>query len=240
MTEMLSKEKQQAKKYKPSRLRHELCPTSNEETECQKTVRVREPPPDSLLSGATAAQHRHCEGLDQGHDNISDYGEEVPLSPKSAAILERNAITKITEPGAPSPIVVKLLSKEGFGLEDSPAFSPPFVFRQARKMSSKTSPKDQPNIAQSSMRSNLPDGVIDQVGGHFPDNEAPQFVQDQSHEPLECNSSVVSESFSHPTASKNAQENTSDQNDPQATRNTPLARHPPSNTHEGDSNTYSE
>jgi hypothetical protein len=74
----------------------------------------------------------------QAHDSKCDRDE--PLSPNSAAILDRTAAKKGTEKTEASPFAVKFLTKDIFSTQSSSAPVPTFSFSQAKR-TAKVPPK---------------------------------------------------------------------------------------------------
>lgn len=134
MAELARRGQLPPKQLRPSRLKYEIHPgsTDDEGSTTESLVQATDSqiviPETQLDEGAYV----------QPHENESDYGE--PLSPNSAAILERTAAKKGTESSAADPFTVKFLTKDGFSSESKSASTPTFSFSQARK-TAKTPPK---------------------------------------------------------------------------------------------------
>ena len=159
MAELPSKGKQPVKRHKPSRLRNEIRPESTDDERRSERRTILEPHSDTVIPDTQPEQNERIE-------NQSDYGEEVLLSPNSAAMLERNAVKKTKEPSGPASFAIRLLTKETFGLGASPASSssPSFSFGQATKVPSKIPPKDETATTQSTTPAKPVDAAIEHTG----------------------------------------------------------------------------
>ncbi|KAF1829285.1 hypothetical protein BDW02DRAFT_561435 [Decorospora gaudefroyi] len=145
----------QPARRKPSRLRHEIRPDStDDERDCKKHV-VHIPDSDIAVPQTQIAYDDHASDSGRGLDNDVEDGE--PLSPGSAAVLERNLVTKKTETPESNSYTFKLLSKEVLGLGDTSASSSPsfFSFTRTRKAPSKTPPKEEVATLQSTTHVSL-------------------------------------------------------------------------------------
>jgi hypothetical protein len=130
-----------AKRHKPSRLRNEIRPEStNDKRDTQKHV-VQVPHSDTIVLETQLDDNGRFDAtdFDLGLTNKPDDGE-VPLSPRSAAMLERNTATKKTQPPESTPLTIKLLSKIDFSKRVDSSSVPSFSFGRPTKASSKTSP----------------------------------------------------------------------------------------------------
>lgn len=125
------------KRLKPSRLRNEIRPESTDDERDPQRHTIQVPHNDTIIPETQLGQT-------EGSDHRSDCGDDMLLSPNSAAVLKRNTVEKVIGPSASAPCAIKLLTKEAFELrgtsQSSPSFS--FSFGHARKAQSKTSPTE--------------------------------------------------------------------------------------------------
>ncbi|KAF1850209.1 uncharacterized protein K460DRAFT_350291 [Cucurbitaria berberidis CBS 394.84] len=175
MAGLPSKGKQPAKTHKPSRLRNEVRPESTDDERDVEKHNIQVPHSDSVIPDTQLQQDERIDGVGHRFDKRSDYGEEVPLSPNSADIIERNAVRKMTEALEPAPFTIKLLTKEGCGSRGTPApsTSSAFSFGQVRKVHSKTSPKDDQAITDSATQANPTDAAVGHLEGQALDGVWP-------------------------------------------------------------------
>lgn len=128
----LSAGKQPAKRFQPSRLRHEVQVESTDDESALEAGPVQAPDSQTVVPETQLERHQ---------DNESNYGD--PLSPSSVALLDRNTSKKSSQTTHPTFFPVKLFSKESpfNGSISAPASSVGFSFGQPKKAASKTPPK---------------------------------------------------------------------------------------------------
>ncbi|CAN9094140.1 unnamed protein product [Alternaria alternata] len=145
------KGEQLPKKQNPSRLRNELRPQLTDDQWDRASTAVQVPNSDTIVP---ETQPSHV-GDFHHDDPVADNESEFSLSPNSAALLERTAVTKKMETTECIPFYGKLLSRNPIGRNDSSASAAPspnpfaISYSQARKVSSKPPPKEVATAAQS-------------------------------------------------------------------------------------------
>jgi hypothetical protein len=116
--------------YKPSRLKNQVSLESGDEDRTLEVVPVQAPDSQVVIPETQFDQNQEV-----GHalDNESDHGDVI-LSPKSAAILERNAVKKKNET-IDTPFAVTLFTKDRISKENStlPIASVGFSFGQPKR-----------------------------------------------------------------------------------------------------------
>jgi hypothetical protein len=138
------KGEQLPKEQNLSRLRNEVRPESTDDERDRTSTVVQVPNSDTIIP---ETQPSHVENFHHD-DPVADNESEFSLSPNSAALLERTAVTKKTETTQCVPFFGKLLSRNPIGRNDSSASaapsSNPFAtsYSQTRKVSSKPPPKE--------------------------------------------------------------------------------------------------
>jgi hypothetical protein len=132
------------KKQNHSRLRNEVRPQSTDDERDRTGTAVQVPNSDTIVP---ETQPSHV-GDFHHDDPVADNESEFSLSPNSAALLERTAVTKKTETTQCVPFFGKLLSRNPVVRNDSSASaapsSNPFAtsYSQTRKVFSKPPPKE--------------------------------------------------------------------------------------------------
>ncbi|CAN9087544.1 unnamed protein product [Alternaria alternata] len=145
------KGEQLPKKQNPSRLRNELRLQLTDDQWDRASTAVQVPNSDTIVP---ETQPSHV-GDFHHDDPVADNESEFSLSPNSAALLERTAVTKKMETTECIPFYGKLLSRNPIGRNDSSASAAPspnpfaISYSQARKVSSKPPPKEVATAAQS-------------------------------------------------------------------------------------------
>ncbi|CAN9087877.1 unnamed protein product [Alternaria alternata] len=145
------KGEQLPKKQNPSRLRNELRLQLTDDQWDRASTAVQVPNSDTIVP---ETQPSHV-GDFHHDDPVADNESEFSLSPNSAALLERTAVTKKMETTECIPFYGKLLSRNPIGRNDSSASAAPspnpfaISYSQARKVSSKPPPKEVTTAAQS-------------------------------------------------------------------------------------------
>jgi hypothetical protein len=123
MAELPSRRKQPTTKYKPSRLRQEINAESTDDEGVSEALSAQVP--DSQI----VVPETQCE-----HPATNEPKDEASLSPRSAAMLERNTIKRNTEFTKPSDSIFKKLESP-FGLSErtsTPDSSVGFCFEQPK------------------------------------------------------------------------------------------------------------
>ncbi|CAN9087830.1 unnamed protein product [Alternaria alternata] len=145
------KGEQLPKKQNPSRLRNEVRPQLTDDQWDRASTAVQVPNSETIVP---ETQPSHV-GDFHHDDPVADNESEFSLSPNSAALLERTAVTKKMETTECIPFYGKLLSRNPIGRNDSSASAAPspnpfaISYSQARKVSSKPPPKEVATAAQS-------------------------------------------------------------------------------------------
>jgi hypothetical protein len=161
MAEHGARGQQPPKRNKPSRLRYEMQADSRDDQgvtagNCVQVPDSQTVIPETQLDNGTYGQ---------AHDKEFDRGE--PLSPNSAAILDRTAAKKGTETIASSPITVTYLTKDSFSNPSGSAPLPTFSFSQAKR-TVKVLPKVEATTshppASANPPGNEPDHLTDRTG----------------------------------------------------------------------------
>ncbi|KAL1801309.1 hypothetical protein ACET3X_001651 [Alternaria dauci] len=139
------------KRQKLSRLRNEVRPESTDDEWDRRNNIVQVPNSDTVVSG-TQPDH----GGDSYHeDPIPDNQSDISLSPNSAALLERTAVTKKTKKIEHIPFSINLLSRNPIGMNDSSASAAPspnpfaMSYSQTKRGFSKPYPKEDATAAES-------------------------------------------------------------------------------------------
>jgi hypothetical protein len=124
--------KQPAKRLKPSRLKYEVRAESTDDEKLSEAGPVQVPDSQTIVP-ETQLEHQL--------DHKSKHGD--PLSPFSAALLDRNTHKKSSQIIDSSSFPVRLFSKESFfnGSSPGPVSSVGFSFGQPKKAASKIPPK---------------------------------------------------------------------------------------------------
>ena len=127
------------KEQNPSRLRNEVRPQSTDDERDRRSTAVQVPNSDTIVP---ETQPGHA-GDFHRDDPVADNESEFSLSPNSAALLERTAVTKKTETTQCISFFGKLLSRNPIGRNDSSATAAPspnpfaISYPQAKNVSSK-------------------------------------------------------------------------------------------------------
>jgi hypothetical protein len=124
--------KQPAKRLKPSRLKYEVRAESTDDENLSEAGPVQLPESQTVVPETQLEHHL---------DHKSKHGD--PLSPSSAALLDRNTHEKSSQIIDFTSFPVRLFSKEPFsnGSSAAPVSSVGFSFGQPKKAASKTPPK---------------------------------------------------------------------------------------------------
>jgi hypothetical protein len=139
MAELSLHGKHQAKRLEPSPLRNEVRAESVVEERRLERSPIRAPDSQYVIRETQLEHHQ---------DNESDYGD--PLSPSSAALLDRTAVKKSIEMTEPSSLLFTPLLKESILTLSSsaPATSVGFTFGQPKKANSKIPPRPEAPVTQ--------------------------------------------------------------------------------------------
>jgi hypothetical protein len=170
MAELPGNGKQPPERHKPSRLRHEIRLDSPDDERESKEHVVQEPNSDTVVPETQLDYNGHYNDFNRGFDAHSDYGDDIPLSPNSLAVLKRTAVTKKPEALEPTPFTIKLLSKAGLNDNSASSVTPAFSFGQAKKASSKTPPKEGVAASQSTAHASLKLPLMQQLDEHVPNS----------------------------------------------------------------------
>jgi hypothetical protein len=199
MAEMQGNGKQPPTRRKPSGLRHELRPDSTDDERETKKHIVQVPHSDTVVPETQPDHEERFNNFSRDFDNVTYYGDDVPLSPNSLAVLERTAVTKKPEVLESTSFTVRLLSKEAFSKGESSASSttPTFSFGQARKDLSRSPPKEEVAAPQPIAHASLTSPPIQQ-----PEEQVPNGNH-AFHRPLmsaysRLDSSVIAPPAVHP------------------------------------------
>jgi hypothetical protein len=139
MAEFPPRGSQPRKRQQPSRLRHEVNPDWIEDE-----IDLGDQSVQVVVSQIVVpeTQLEYPEDIRRGATGGMD--DDEPLSPSSAAMLDKNAVKKGPEKSAPSPFQIKLFSKDAFSHPEVP-----FSFAsQARKAPSIAPSQTKPNSSQ--------------------------------------------------------------------------------------------
>ncbi|KAJ4378000.1 hypothetical protein N0V83_000830 [Neocucurbitaria cava] len=170
------------KRLKPSRLRNEIRPESTDDERDPQRLTIQVPHSDTIIPETQLGQT-------EGSDHRSDYGDDMLLSPNSAAVLKRNAVKKAIGPSVSAPCAITLLTKEALGLgntsQPSPSFS--FSFGHARKSQSKTTPTEGVESVRTASQAKAVDAAVGDPEGQAIDatNNAASSVAHSSRSTLE-------------------------------------------------------
>ncbi|CAI9626467.1 unnamed protein product [Alternaria burnsii] len=217
------------KKQNPSRLRNEVRPQSTDDERDRTSTAIQVPNSDTIVP---ETQPGHA-GEFHRDDPVADNESEFSLSPNSAALLERTAVTKKTDTTGCILSFGKLLSRNPIGRNDSSASAAPspnpfaISYSQTRKVSSKPPPKEVTTAAQSAhLGLRTPD--IQKHKGHAPREPAhvpPPCSPDNAHLGEPCTTSNQHMDVVNQTATGRSQEEPTYTLPPQANA---ISRIPPS------------
>jgi hypothetical protein len=123
--------KQPAKRLKPSRLKYQVRSESTDDEKLSEAGPVQAPDSQTVIPETQLEHHL---------DHKPKHGD--PLSPSSAALLDRNTHKKSSQMIDSTSFPVRLFSKEPFfnGSSLGPVSSVGFSFGQPKKAASKTPP----------------------------------------------------------------------------------------------------
>lgn len=117
-----------------------MRPSSTDDERVVETRSIQAPDSETVVP-ETQLEYENDIGQETEHGLDSDFDLNVPLTPRSAALLDSCAVKKVIDKPEPPSFAIKLLTKPTLGDSDD-ITAPPitFSFGQAKRTNSKAAP----------------------------------------------------------------------------------------------------